>query len=268
VEKAELFMSRNSLCISSFAQMPEENFWIVQALYPLLPDALFLLELENFLNTPVHLECIKQKNWLEENLTQFPPIHAGRYHIIRAHHPAPLTGIVCRMDVGMAFGSGEHPTTFTCLLALDRLARYFKPSKMLDLGCGSGILALFMHKTWPNIPFFGSDIDPVAVKVSHLHAKKNACPSPYPWVWSKDLDHPKLKQNKPYDLVVANILANPLCALAYRIAQVMPRKKPRILILSGFLVQHQFKVLSAYQKVGFVLKSRFERQGWCSLVLT
>jgi len=206
------------------------------------------------------------RNWLADNRRQFPPTTAGRFFVhgsFFAGRP-PAGRIAIALDAGLAFGSGTHETTRGCLLAIDRLARRKRFRHALDLGCGSGILAIGIAKLRQR-PVMAVDNDPVALDVARANARRNGVARFVRPVLSNGLSASALRAGGRYDLVVANILARPLERLARALAHV--RHGDGILILSGILACQAPGVLSAYRAQGLALKMRIGRGEWTTLVI-
>ncbi|EKV28223.1 Ribosomal protein L11 methyltransferase [Caenispirillum salinarum AK4] len=207
------------------------------------------------------------RNWLAENLQSFPPIRAGRYFVHGSHHedPPPVGTIPLLVDAATAFGSGEHQSTRGCLLALDELTGRRSFRKVLDMGCGTGILGIAAALT-VNAPVTAVDIDAEAVRVTDFNARRNAVG---PRVASYAGDGFKLgavKRRGPYDLIFANILARPLMRMAKDVsANLAPGGK---VILAGLLQRQERMVLSAYRMQGLVLEKRYKLDPWATLVLS
>lgn len=204
-------------------------------------------------------------NWLAENLASFPPVRHGRFFVHGTHHEEALPGgvIPLVLDAGTAFGSGEHPTTGGCLLAIDRLAKVFNFARPLDVGCGSGILALAMAKTW-RVPVLASDIDPESVIVTRKNAAQNRVTHLIQAVESNGYKHRLIKTRGPYDLVTANILARPLAKLARDLGRLT--MSGGVAILSGVVERDAAWMIRVHRLVGFHLLSHTVTKGWSTLV--
>jgi ribosomal protein L11 methyltransferase len=165
---------------------------------------------------------------------------------------------------GLAFGSGEHATTRGCLLALDDLARRRRLRRVLDLGCGSGVLAIAAAKTWP-ARVLAADNDPVAVAVAAENAALNGVADRVRVVESDGYRHPAIGAGGPYDLILANILADPLRGFARDLAR---RLAPGgAAVLSG-IVDHQVRpVVLAHRPYGLRLRRTIAIGPWATLVL-
>jgi len=212
------------------------------------------------------VDLIPPKDWTAENLMAFPPIRVGRYFIHGSHiHDRPPAGTIPLMlDAGTAFGSGEHPTTAGCLRAIDRLARRTRPVRVLDMGCGSGILAIAAAKTW-RCRVVASDIDEEAVRMTRLNARRNGVAR---WLAATDGNgyrSPLVRREAPYDLIVANILANPLCAMAPALFRALaPGGR---VVLSGLLERDARRVTEAHLRMGLRLVDQHVDRGWATLML-
>lgn len=216
--------------------------------------------------TPV-IEELAPRDWVAENLKDFPPLDVGRFFIYASHvAERPLPGrIPMRIDPGAAFGTGTHATTSGCLAAIEMLGkkrgrRRFK--RPLDVGAGSGILTIAMAKLW-RVPVLGTDIDPVAVEVARANARLNGVERLVTFKAGPGF-HP-VPDAARYDLIVANILARPLCALAPDLSGHLVHGG--YAVLSGLIVRDERMVLAAYLAQGFKFVSRSVVEGWVTLVL-
>jgi ribosomal protein L11 methyltransferase len=217
-----------------------------------------------------NLQCVIQsikklphKNWLEENRKQFPPIPCGPFFIYCDYYTGklPHDKISIKLNAALAFGSGEHETTRGCLLALEKLYGYYAPKTILDLGCGSGILAIAASKLWPEAQILATDFDHFAVQTTQVNAKTNNSFN----LTSVFSDGFKAITQKSFELIIANILANPLISFAPDITKHM--KPNALLILSGFLERQTPEVQAAYEKQGFTLEQAFHINTWSTLIL-
>lgn len=219
----------------------------------------------------IKIEQIKNRDWVAENLEQFPPIIIGRFYIYGAHIDAPLppSCISLRIDQSVAFGTGSHATTAGCLLAISRIFKTLKPKRVLDMGTGSGILALAMAKLW-HIVVVACDIDPVATKVARDNAALNHLGG-YIKTGSGNgfaalkATHLKKYAQKKFHLITANILARPLASIAGDMTSaLLPGGR---VVLSGLICSDEKMVLNAYRRYGLYLESRIVIDGWLTLVL-
>jgi len=272
--------------IVSFEEDEDRGIWIVEVYWNSEQDPASLRQgLDTLARTSdinaddIALQPLDQewqdRDWVAESQKILQPIHAGRFFVHGSHarDAVPAGVIPIEIDAGQAFGTGSHETTNTCLLAIDRLARTFRPKNVLDVGTGSGILALAAWRTWPG-PVVATDIDPVAVRVARLNASINAVPTSPPaapdravqYGVAAGLNTPLIRDNAPFDLIIANILMKPLCMLAPDIvAALSPRGK---VILSGLLSSQAPAVFAAYRNRGLKLQERFVLGNWTTLVLT
>jgi len=210
----------------------------------------------------ISFDRVERADWISASLAGFDPVRAGRFLVIGAHarQAARANDIVIEIEAALAFGTGHHGTTMGCLLALDRLARRQRPSRILDIGTGSGILAIAAAKRWKR-RVVASDIDPVAVATARGNAVRNgAGPYVHP-VKASATRHPALDGS--YDLILANILAGPLKRLAGDIARVTA--PGGMLVLSGLQPRDVPGVLSMYRAHGFGLLHHDLREDWSTL---
>ena len=216
---------------------------------------------------------VADADWVALSRSGLDPIRAGRF-LVRAAAgscaPPPGT-IALEIDPGRAFGTGRHETTSGCLAALDRLKRDGANfANFADIGTGTGLLAFAALKLWPAARGIASDIDPVAIDVARANAAANAVPlgrgrGRLELAAAAGLDHPRLRARAPFDLILANILAGPLIALAPALAGALaPGGR---LILAGLLDRQAGAVLAAFRRAGTMPLARLDRGEWPTLVL-
>ena len=210
-------------------------------------------------------ESLPARDWLAENQLSFPPLRVGRFFIHGSHHegkvPAGAIGIA--IDAATAFGTGEHPSTGGCLLALERLARRRHFHRPLDIGTGTGILSIAAAKLLHRKVLAG-DIDPRAICVARHNA---ACNGVRGLVQSRKAPgyHDRFIRRSRYDLILSNILARPLAVMAADLARrLAPGGRA---VLSGLLRRQEPIVLSAHRGCGIVLDHRVVIDGWSTLVM-
>jgi ribosomal protein L11 methyltransferase len=208
---------------------------------------------------------LPEKNWLQHVHDNFPPVTVGRFYIRGSHvkgkTPKHLTPL--HIDAATAFGSGEHQTTRGCMLAFEwLLAENHSFKNALDMGCGSGILAIAIRKIWPRAKLTAIDIDPESVKVTKRHAAMNKVRLQA--AAGDGYKTPLARKNAPYDLIAANILAGPLIAMAPDARKVL--KKGGFAVLSGLLKRQTADVSKAYEKQGFIPAHRVPDGDWMTLV--
>ncbi|MHA1597700.1 MAG: 50S ribosomal protein L11 methyltransferase [Alphaproteobacteria bacterium] len=213
---------------------------------------------------------VKPRDWVAESLALFPPTDAGRYFIHGTHYQAsPPTG---RIDIclnpGRAFGSGDHATTRGCLLALDGLARAHNFTRPLDMGCGSGILAIAMARTWKR-RVQAVDVDLKAVVVAKQNVRRNRVARFVRPLLGNGFRARAVGANGPYDLIVSNILANPLCRMAVDVARHLRSASDGggFVVLAGFYKKDAGRVYAAYRRQGLRLVRGYDIGDWRTLVL-
>ena len=197
-------------------------------------------------------------------LSGLPPIRAGRFFVFGVHDRgrAPVNAVQLRIEAGAAFGTGHHGTTVGCLLAFDRLLKAKRFAKVLDVGAGTGLLAIAGARTGSRIAV-GTDIDAISVRIANENARVNQAKARF--VHADGLTHPLIRADAPYDLVFANILARPLVRLAQPIANAL--RPGGYAILSGLLHSQSRQVFAAYRSRGFRIVRRIRRDAWATLVL-
>jgi ribosomal protein L11 methyltransferase len=196
-----------------------------------------------------HWEELADRDWVAENQRSFQAFAIGPFWVHPSHEamPKPADLLPLRIDAGMAFGTGTHATTSGCLKMLATLDRG-ETANAVDVGCGSGILAIAMAKLWQR-PVIGGDNDAEAVEVARENAVLNDVSNLCRFVHAIGLRHDELQAQKPYDLVVANILAGPLMELAESFsAAVRPGGRT---LLSGLLLEQADDILTVYRRWGF-----------------
>jgi ribosomal protein L11 methyltransferase len=265
VEAVEAAIETAALSVSRFATARGKR-WRIEAILGKPPAAAFLAGVAKLAGLPrgrVHVEPLQARDWVAEAHAKLPPIRAGRFFIRGAHVRTrpPRRSIPILLEAGTAFGTGRHETTRGCLSMIDALAR--EPiERPLDLGCGSGLLALAMAKLW-RVSVLAADNDPAAVAVARENAATNGVAALVRAVRSEGYAAAALKRRAPFDLVVANILADPLVALAPDLARhLMPGGRA---ILSGFLVEQERALIAAHRKAGLRLERRLRLGDWSVL---
>ena len=201
---------------------------------------------------PWQWETLPDKDWVAENQRSFKPFAVGPFWVHPSHdrsEPPPGT-IALRIDAGLAFGTGTHATTRGCLELLATLDRS-ETTNAVDVGCGSGILAIAMARLWRR-PVLGGDNDPQAVAVAVENAALNGVGELCRFFTSTGLQAPALAAGAPYDLIVANILASPLIELSESFAAAL--RPGGHALLSGLLAEQADMVLPVYSRHGFALE--------------
>ncbi|MBW8308598.1 MAG: 50S ribosomal protein L11 methyltransferase [Candidatus Paracaedibacteraceae bacterium] len=206
-------------------------------------------------------------DWLEQTWKNFPPRQIGNFFIYGSHTkteiPDNLIGL--EINAATAFGSGEHETTTACIEALTKMYRQNYPfKKPLDMGCGSGILAMVIAKLW-GVSALAVDNDPESVRVAAANAELNGCAHLITTLCNEGFDGTAVKEKGPFDLVAANILAAPLCEMAPDMADCIA-SAGRI-VLSGLLTRQINDVRQAYEATGFNFIEQHLIGDWAALVL-
>ncbi len=234
---------------------------VVEALYTEAPDAAMLSRIAR---RAIAVEPLPDQDWIKLSQEGLPPVRAGRFFVYGAHDAGlvPHGVIPIKIEAGMAFGTGHHETTALCLSVLSELARAHAFANMLDLGCGTGLLAIGAAKLWKK-PVLASDIDAVAVEVTRENARANGVAPLVTALTADGLTHPRLAAAAPFDLLIANILAGPLTHLARAIVRALA--PGGVLVLSGLLKNQGNLVLSFYRDLRFVGRRR--AGPWEALVL-
>jgi len=206
-------------------------------------------------------------NWLARVAESFTPRRIGRFWIHGSHvRAAPPAGAVpIQLDAGLAFGSGEHESTQGCLLAVDELARRRRFRRVLDVGCGSGILAIAAARCWPATAL-AVDNDPDAVTVAGANARKNGVGHRIRTAQSDGYRSREVRAGAPYDLILANILADPLCEMARDLARHLAPGGSAI--LAGLFDRQAPRVIKVHRAAGLRLRARRDLNIWTTLVLT
>lgn len=212
------------------------------------------------------LENVPDINWVQKSLEGLTPVQAGRFFIHGYHdrHLRPDHSIAIELEAAMAFGSGHHGTTKGCLTAFDNLLKQRRFTRILDIGTGTGILAIAAARALKT-KIIASDIDPVAVRHAAENARHNGVGTHVKTIESSGLNHSEIRKNAPYDLIFANILARPLAGMALGIAaHTTPGSA---IILSGILARQSMFVERAYRAHGFVVAKRYNLENWITLCL-
>lgn len=274
-EHIELFEhALNTVCptVGIFEEDETKNLWRLEGIRDTgygeneLNNAITLASNLTQFFPDIQKKSTETEGWLEKTYESFPAQEVGKRFIIRGTHlhgPVPSSRIVLTLDAGIAFGSGEHGSTRGCLIALEKIA-YKKPLNILDLGCGSGILAmaaaaLFHHNV------LAVDIEPWSVRAARENVKRNKLGNFVHCEVGNGWQSPSIRKQAPFDLVFANILARPLCKMAKDLAKNL--QPGGIVILSGLLQSQIAMVLSAHQKQGLKLVNKITQGHWATLIL-
>lgn len=208
---------------------------------------------------------VAQADWVARSLEHLPPQTVGRFYLCGGHHhePPPTGLIAIQIDAGLAFGTGHHESTRGCLTAISLLSKSWRPQRILDVGTGSGVLAIAMARVWRR-PVVGSDIDCDSVQTAKTNSKLNATGPLTHFFLADGLRNNQVGSSGSFDLITANILARPLVSMAPNLAHALSQQGT--LILSGLLLSQENLVTSAYRRFGLVVTHRFIENSWVTLM--
>ncbi|MBI1210621.1 MAG: methyltransferase [Alphaproteobacteria bacterium] len=248
--------------VSSF-ELGERGLWEVEAFFTTEPNE---AELVRAVGAEMRIIPVMDENWVARALEGLPPVRAGRFFIHGSHSTSeiPANAIALRIEASYAFGTGHHGTTRGCLLAYDALSKRRRFKNALDLGCGTGVLAMAYSRTEHRLAV-ATDIDALAVDKTRENAKLNRA-APYLRIAAGNgFRAAHIAGNAPYDLIFANILAGPLMKLMPGIRKhLAPRGNA---ILSGLLDEQANAVLAMARAHGLRLVRRSALEGWITLIL-
>ncbi|MBU4435519.1 MAG: 50S ribosomal protein L11 methyltransferase [Alphaproteobacteria bacterium] len=242
----------------------DKNIWRIDAFPTTQVESDGLNRVLAGFKVKVTTEVLADADWLAMALSGLPPVRAGRFFVYGMHDRGrlPASTVNLRIEAGAAFGTGHHGTTVGCLQAYDRLIKARKFKKVLDVGAGTGLLAIAAARTGSKLAV-GTDIDRPSVRIARENAKVNQANAKF--VHASGLGDRLVADNAPYDLVFANILARPLISLAQDIKRALV--PGGTVILSGLLRTQERMVKAAYLSRGFKVVRRIHRDAWATLVL-
>ena len=244
--------------------------WLVEVYFRTEPKRTAVTELIHLAAggpVAVDFDAFGEKDWVAASLEGLAPVPAGRFTIHGRHDRARVrpNTIAIEIEAALAFGTGHHGTTRGCLLALDGLLKQRRPRHILDLGTGTGVLAIAAARAL-NRRVLASDIDPEAVAIARANARANKAGSTVTTLRARGTIAPTIYAHAPYDLVFANILVGPLKRLAAPVGRLLA--PGATVILSGLLHDHANAALAAYRAQGLRLVRRFRLDEWTTLVLS
>jgi ribosomal protein L11 methyltransferase len=249
---------------------PKDMPWAVEVFFGEPPDeagvrALIEAAADAEAASAAEFSQIAQRDWVASALTGLRPVRAGRVLVHGAHDRNRLRGndVGIEIEAALAFGTGHHGTTLGCLLALDRVLKRRRPVHVLDVGTGTGVLAIASAKLLHR-PVACGDIDPIAVETAGANARANGVGALVRPVVATGLRHGALREGRA-DLIFANILAKPLRLLAPSLARAAAAGAE--LVLSGLLASDVPGILAAYRAQGYALRERRDIDGWATLTL-
>lgn len=255
--------------IGVFEMEDGSGLWEVGGYFTEPPDAAGLALLAAaFGARPFVVSELPELDWVAKVRRELSPVEAGRFFLYGSHDAGrvPDGRVALLVDAAMAFGTGHHGTTLGCLEALDRLiAEGFEARRVVDLGCGTAVLAMAAAKVWEGA-ILASDMDAVAVEVAEANVKLNDLSRRIECIEATGFDHPRLRAAAPFDLIFANILKGPLIELAPDMA-AHAATGGRI-ILSGILNPQADEVIAVYGRNGMRLDQRDVIGDWTTLTLT
>jgi ribosomal protein L11 methyltransferase len=245
--------------------------WDISAHFAEPPDQASIRELVRLAASDevaqrITFDTVEAKDWVAASLEDLVPVPAGRF-IVHGRHDRARIGanrLGIEIEAALAFGTGHHGTTRGCLLLLGEVLRARKPRRVLDLGTGTGVLAIAEAKALRR-RVLASDIDPVSVRVARDNAKLNGVGNLVEAICATGFSAPQFAARGPFDLVLANILANPLRQMATRMAAHLAPSA--LVILSGLLPHQAQGVVASYRARGLVLRRHLVIDGWSSLLM-
>jgi ribosomal protein L11 methyltransferase len=214
----------------------------------------------------IAFDTVAAKDWVKATLEQLVPVRAGRF-IVHGHHDRakiPTNRLGIEIEAALAFGTGHHGTTRGCLLLLDHVLKAHRPRRVLDLGTGTGVLAIAAAKA-QHRQVLASDVDPLSVRVARDNAQLNGTGNFVQTIRATGFSAPQFARHAPFDLALANILANPLRQMATPMARHLAPSG--LVILSGLLPHQAQGVIAAYRARGIVLLRQLRIEGWSSLLM-
>jgi ribosomal protein L11 methyltransferase len=256
------------LALTLFGPVPPH--FVLEAYFDQAPPA--LAEIERQLAQlgvalgKAQLEAVPDQNWVALSQAALPPIAAGRFVVHGSHDRARfgMRRLAIEIEAGEAFGTGHNASTALCIRAVDQLARCRRFTRVLDLGCGTGVLAIAAARGLPAARIIAVDNDPIAVAIASENARLNRAGRRVRVLRATGLRHPALHRAQPFDLVLANLLPGPLIRLAPAMQGAI--RAGGFAVLSG-LLDHQARAVAAvYRTAGFHLLHRLHDAGWTALV--
>lgn len=248
-----------------------EGRWDVTVHFADPPDETSIRELvslasDDTVADSIVFDSIEAKDWVKESLEGLVPVRAGRF-IVHGQHDRDKVRpnqLGIEIEAALAFGTGHHGTTRGCLIYLDDVLRAKAPTRMLDLGTGTGVLAIAAAKATKR-RVLATDIDPMSVQVARENMRLNGVGNLVDTICATGFASPAFGERAPFDLILANILANPLRAMSTDMARHLTTNG--MLILSGLLPHQAMSVIAAYRARGLVLRKHQIIEGWSSLLM-
>jgi len=269
VDRLEESLDPSDVVVAAFETT--DNHWDVTLYFSQPPDQPAIRDLVaavagDEIATTIQFETVEAKDWVKSSLEGLAPVPAGRFVVYGQHDRArvPPNKLGIEIEAALAFGTGHHGTTRGCLLLLDQVLKQRTPNRVLDLGSGTGVLAIAAAKALHS-GVLATDIDARSAIVAAENARLNGVGHLVESICATGFAAPQLRARAPFDLIMANILANPLRQMAPTMAAHLAPSG--LLILSGLLPDQAAGVVAAYRAVGIVLLQRIQINGWSSLLL-
>ncbi|WP_336294292.1 50S ribosomal protein L11 methyltransferase [Bartonella sp. CB169] len=214
----------------------------------------------------INCEILPNIDWVKQSLEGLTPVHAGPFFLHGSHNrnDIPPNVLPIEIEANQAFGTGHHGTTAGCLEMISKVMQNENSQNVLDLGTGTGVLAIGIAMLKP-VSILASDIDPIAIQVAQHNIALNGVKEYITAVTATGFSHDQIASRAPFDLIIANILANPLIELAQEMVQAL--SKGGSLILSGILEEQHTHVVETYIKQGLKHIETYHRQGWVTIHL-
>ncbi|WP_416797024.1 50S ribosomal protein L11 methyltransferase [Ciceribacter azotifigens] len=249
---------KNDVWEASIYLMADEEAEVHERLREMLAEDFSSLEIES--------EVIPDIDWIAKSLEGLTPVRAGRFLVHGSHDrdKVQVNDLAIEIDAGQAFGTGHHGTTAGCLEMIADVTRAERPRNALDLGTGSGVLAIAVRRLLP-IPVLATDIDPIAVRVAKENARRNGIVSGIEFRVAPGFHSTAFGKYGPFNLIIANILARPLMKMAPQL--VANLSGGGSVILSGILASQRWKVIAAYNGAGLKHVRTIWRNGWVTIHL-
>ena len=248
-----------------------DGIWGVAVHFADAPDQAAIRELVSLaagdnVTQSIVFDTVEARDWVKASLADLVPVPAGRFTVHGQHDRArvPPNKLGIEIEAALAFGTGHHGTTRGCLLLLDQVLKACYPRRVLDLGTGTGVLAIAAAKALRRA-VLASDIDAASVRVARANARLNQTGDLVQVIRATGFSAPQFARHAPFDLVLANILANPLRHLAGPMARHLAPSA--LVILSGLLTPQAAGVIAAYRARGLVPLRHIRIDGWSSLLL-
>jgi ribosomal protein L11 methyltransferase len=245
--------------------------WAVEAHFAREPDRAKVADLVRVtageaLVRAISFEILQPKDWIAASLEGLVPVPVGRFVVHGAHDRIKVAGnrIGIEIEAALAFGTGHHGTTQGCLAALERIAKPQRPKRILDIGTGTGVLAIAAARVWHRA-VIACDIDPLSVTIARVNAEANRAGAYVRVVRAAGVNAAAIRAVRRYDLIIANILLPVLKGLARPVRLLSARGAT--VILSGLLPEQANATLAVWRAQGFVLSRRDIIEGWATLML-